>query len=374
MAVATTDALHAWAVGLDGAIVATSNGSTWGPQSSATTQDLNAVAFPDPSHGWAVGDGGVVRVTANGGAVWGGQVSGTTADITCVTFPEGDAAHGWVVARDDSANTSSIIATDNGGGAWAEQLAVAGEITSISFPDALHGWAVTFNGVLYSTSDGGDTWGHRSVTGSDDHPGGIVFVDATHGWMTGGTETEPWGTYIWATADGGVSWALQNKGGGPERGVDAIAFPDLLHGYVVGESGSVMRTRRRQAAGHAQALRSAQRVAAAGSSRDRLRKGDARARGRGPRDGHGAAQAGCALGGCRLVGAQPDAGRRVRVEVPARCDGHVPDAGQRARDGGSPGGADDVEELLGEMSCGAPAGQVRAGRAAATRRRRAAPR
>jgi hypothetical protein len=242
MAVATTDALHAWAVGLDGAIVATSNGSTWSAQLSATTQDLNAVAFPDAGHGWAVGDGGVIRVTSNGGALWGGQVSGTTADITCVAFPDGDAAHGWVVARDDSANTSSIIATDNGGGVWAEQLAVAGEITSISFPDALHGWAITFNGVLYSTSDGGDTWGNRSVTGSDDHPGGIVFVDATHGWMTGGTETEPWGTYIWATADGGVNWTLQNKGGGPERGMDAIAFPDLLHGYVVGESGSVMRT------------------------------------------------------------------------------------------------------------------------------------
>ncbi len=242
MAVATTDALHAWAVGLDGAIVATSDGHTWSPQLSATTQDLSSVAFPDASHGWAVGDGGVIRVTSNGGAVWGGQVSGTTADIMCVAFPEGDAAHGWVVARDDSTGTSRIIATDNGGGDWAEQLAVAGEITSISFPDALRGWAVTFNGVLYSTSDGGHTWGHRAMTDSENHPGGVVFVDATHGWVVGGTETEPWGTYIWATADGGLNWTLQNKGGGPERGMDAVAFPDLLHGYVVGESGSVMRT------------------------------------------------------------------------------------------------------------------------------------
>ena len=151
LAVATTDATHAWAVGLDGTIVATSNGSTWSPQTSGTAQTLNAVAFPDAAHGWAVGDDGVIRVTSNGGADWGGQVSGTTYDISCVTFPEGDTTNGWVVAYDYGAATSKVIGTTNGGGTWTEKLSVTGEITSISFPDALHGWAVTFNGLLYYT-------------------------------------------------------------------------------------------------------------------------------------------------------------------------------------------------------------------------------
>ena len=113
----------------------------------------------------------------------------------------------------------------------------------MSFPDAAHGWAVTFNGMLYSTANGGATWDHHRMTDSSNHPTAMVFVDATHGWATGGTENEPWGTYIWVTKDGGATWTLQNKGGGPEEGMEAIAFPDLLHGYVVGDSGSVMSTR-----------------------------------------------------------------------------------------------------------------------------------
>jgi photosystem II stability/assembly factor-like uncharacterized protein len=235
---------QAWAVGDGGHILATADGgSTWTAQTSGTAVDLNDVVFTDALRGWAVGRDGTIRVTANGGATWTGQVSGTTDSLHQASFP--DATHGWIVtAPYPQGQPSSIIATGNGGVTWSTQLSgVNDEITAVSFPDATHGWAVTFDGTLYSTSDGGATWGSRQMTDSSNHPTAMVFVDATHGWATGGTENEPWGTYIWATSNGGATWTLQNKGGGPEEGMEAIAFPDLLHGYVAGNSGSVMSTR-----------------------------------------------------------------------------------------------------------------------------------
>jgi photosystem II stability/assembly factor-like uncharacterized protein len=245
-AVATTDASHAWAVGLGGTIVATANGGvTWTPQVSGKSADLNGVSFADALHGCAVGDCGVILTTANGGALWTPRASGTTADLMGVSFPDGDSLHGWAIGRSYAGGyTSVVLATTDGGLTWPPQLAgVPDELTGVSFPDANHGWTVTFGGVVYSTDDGGATWTDRRMTRADNHPVAIVFPDAAHGWAVGGTEIEPWGTLIWATANGGVTWKLQNKGGGPEQGMDAIAFPDLTHGYAVGEAGCIMRTR-----------------------------------------------------------------------------------------------------------------------------------
>lgn len=243
-AVSAVDANMAWAAGAGGAILKTDNGGVdWSPQASGTASDLADVVFSDALHGWAVGQSGTIRATANGGATWNGQASGTTAALRCASFP--DSSHGWIVAVAWPARQpSSILATSTGGASWAPQLeGVADEITAVSFPDADHGFAVTFNGVLYSTSNGGATWSHHRLTYASDHPTSLVFVDATHGWAAGGAEDEPWGARIWATSDGGLTWRLQVKGGGPEEGLQAIAVPDLLHGYAVGSSGTVMSTR-----------------------------------------------------------------------------------------------------------------------------------
>ena len=67
--VAFADASHGWAAGLDGTVVATSDGGAhWSVQDSGTTAHLWAVACSDASHAWAVGQGGVIVVTTDGGA------------------------------------------------------------------------------------------------------------------------------------------------------------------------------------------------------------------------------------------------------------------------------------------------------------------
>jgi photosystem II stability/assembly factor-like uncharacterized protein len=60
----------AWAVGVGGVIIATSNGSTWSSQTSGVATDLNAVSGTSSTAVWVVGAGGVVRSTTDGGSAW----------------------------------------------------------------------------------------------------------------------------------------------------------------------------------------------------------------------------------------------------------------------------------------------------------------
>ncbi len=66
------DALHGWAVGLNGTalVLATSDGGvTWGtPQTANSQYALNSVWFVDSMRGWAVGKSGSIIHTATGGA------------------------------------------------------------------------------------------------------------------------------------------------------------------------------------------------------------------------------------------------------------------------------------------------------------------
>jgi photosystem II stability/assembly factor-like uncharacterized protein len=244
-AVAATDADHAWAVGTGGHILATTDGgATWLPQASGTTQELTAAAFTDVSHGWVVGRGSVILVTANGGATWTPQAPGVAEDLSGVAFP--DALHGWAVSETydyvASRYRGRIIATIDGGANWSTQVSdVADEFTGATFVGAIRGWAVTFDGTAYKTVDGGTTWTHAQMATGSVHPTAVAFTDASHGWAVGGTEDEPWGAMVWATSNGGATWALQARPGGPEDGVNAVAFPDSTHGWAVG-NGAILAT------------------------------------------------------------------------------------------------------------------------------------
>src|SRR5437016_9023704 len=64
------------AVGSNGTIVHTVNGSTWTVQTSGTTNLLNGVVFTDALNGWASGNFGTMLHTSNGGNTWTAQTNG----------------------------------------------------------------------------------------------------------------------------------------------------------------------------------------------------------------------------------------------------------------------------------------------------------
>ena len=267
--IATTDDNHAWAVGGNGTIVATTDGgATWNIEASGTTDSLNAVAFSDAQHGWAVGEGGTIVATTDGGAHWSAQDSGTSEELQGVAFANAEDgwASGWngtIVATTDGGSTwtsqtsgttyllgraacvapddvwvtstsPSLFATTDGGSTWSPQSSVATDvINGVAFTDADTGCAVGNGGTVLLTTDGGSTW-TATTTGENQQLEAVAFANPNDGWAVG---TDAWGnSTILTTTDGGSSWSAAPAGtAGP---LSNVAFSDVYHGWAVGYTSS----------------------------------------------------------------------------------------------------------------------------------------
>lgn len=103
---------------------------------------LNAVSFADARRGWAVGANGAVLATADGGRTWAAQESGTESDLFDVKFF--DAREGWAVGSGGAA-----IHTSDGGQTWRpEQTGTTHALERLFFEGRARGWAVGFGGTI----------------------------------------------------------------------------------------------------------------------------------------------------------------------------------------------------------------------------------
>ena len=121
------------------------------------------------------------------------------------------------------------------------------ELTSISFVDADHGWAVGDRGVILATSDGGRNWQlQRSPTSCRLEC--VQFLDTLHGWAAGGF-TRPYTHHtsgiVLRTRDGGRSWQMTADRTLPT--IKLVKFSDARRGWAIGDasplySSAVFRT------------------------------------------------------------------------------------------------------------------------------------
>lgn len=220
------DAQRGWVVGDDGAVLATSDGGTsWQPQRSDPTGLLNSVQFIDAQRGWAVGGNGAVLATSNGGASWQPQDSGTTSTLYSVQFV--DAQLGWAVGDD-----GAVLVTSNGGASWqAQDSGITSTLHSVRFVDAQRGWAVGGSSTLLTTNDGGVSWQAQS-SGTASWLQAVRFVDAQRGWAVGHAGT------VLVTSDGGASWQAQSSG--TTSWLHSVQFIDAQRGWAVGDDGTVL--------------------------------------------------------------------------------------------------------------------------------------
>lgn len=136
-----------------------------------------------------------------------------------------------------------VLLSDDGGKTYrqAKSVPVSSTLTSVSFADALHGWAVGHWGVILTTSDGGETWKiQRSDLHADQPLLSVYFKDSHEGWAVG----------LWSlllhTTDGGATWVnvkLMPPPGSKEadRNLYSIfAAPDHGRMYIVSEHGLVL--------------------------------------------------------------------------------------------------------------------------------------
>lgn len=253
----------------------------WTAERSGTGADLTSVSFPDARHGHAVGYGGTIIATTDGGRSWTREFACAESapcvasspdriadDLLSVSFA--NSRHGWATG-----SGGTILGTEDGGATWTPELAcaqtsaatvrtyctalsadrVTKALTSVSFVDPAHGWAVGAGETILRTDDGGRTWvlqiaclwrpsGLRGPcpprpAGTPPHDlDGVSFVDRQHGVAVGSAG------YAFFTSDGGQTWT-----GGPStvaldlRGVDVVVAgysPRPMTVHAVGADGLVL--------------------------------------------------------------------------------------------------------------------------------------
>lgn len=160
-----------------------------------------------------------------------------------------NAANGWIIGSLGSFNATKGVVlyhTANSGTSWTKQLLTPWTIgLFVQFVDVNSGWAVVGNGsglnnmtsgALIRTTNGGASW--TILPAASGIP---YFIDANNGWSITSSSSGVPVNHISHTTDGGNNWSTQltDSSGG---GFIAIQFVDGNNGWVVGDSGKVLRT------------------------------------------------------------------------------------------------------------------------------------
>ncbi len=109
-------------------------------------------------------------------------------------------------------------------------------LTSVTFADADHGWAVGHDASILATTDGGNTWTLQNFQPDLGKPlFDVLFFDPQNGLAVGA-----YGLML-ATHDGGASWAqvAANDVTGEERHINAVTRLGDGSLMVVGEAGLI---------------------------------------------------------------------------------------------------------------------------------------
>ena len=180
-----------------------------------------AVAMRPSGQGWLVGkaqgNGGkaVIRHTVDGGLTWNIQDRGKLDLLAVAALGDASAVavgRGGVVFR-----------TEDGGARWTLQDAGTDQdLVDVAFADMSRGYALTTDGTLLATTDGGRTWSERMRTGArgmkvlrdgsallhDDQrlmhwgPHGLAQLARVNG-LASLHEVDEGGLELWALASGG---------------------------------------------------------------------------------------------------------------------------------------------------------------------------
>ena len=213
------------------------SGEAWSAPLVADESGTMDICFVDALHGWASGYAhavidtavGVVYRTEDGGVTWDEvDLEPLTLGGEVATVEFIDALHGWA-----GGDHERVWVTSDGGKSWTQTFASGGAATTcLSFADGTNGWSLTSAGDIRNSTDGGQTW-LECVP-----PGGTIehveLVTAPIGWAVGD------GGAVWRSDDAGQTWARQTSGVTTQ--LNSVMFTDVAHGWCAGAGGVILRT------------------------------------------------------------------------------------------------------------------------------------
>lgn len=218
---------NAWAVGMGGVILTTTDGGThWNKISGGPigSQDLYAVDAIDANTAFVTSTSGptVIYRTTDAGASWGGVFTLTNGFIDAIKMF--DSVNGIAVG-DPVGGKWTILRTGNGGSRWiriaTEPAQVGNEYgwnNAVAVVGPSNIWFSTNSGRIYHTTDGGETWSSASAPFLNTIS--IAFSDAQYG-LAG----SDYGAAA-RTTDGGATWLPVSSAGPEQELVVTAAAPD----------------------------------------------------------------------------------------------------------------------------------------------------
>lgn len=248
---------------------------TWVQQDSHTTSELNSVFFLDEDRGYALGGNSWFRAvaaeTTDGGATWStdsignkqifgldfNQIeTGRAVGHDGLLYVKEKHEENWRslrLARWDSHRDVAFYGEEGlivSGAAYQNGIiqrvlpnyateivdTFENELNGVCYSDEQTAHVVGYGMILRST-DGGDTWEKSPEEG--DFFRDVYFPSAKVGYIVGFSGS------ILKTTDAGANWEWLRKGDAllvKNKAFRAVHFADELRGYIVGDKGTFWRT------------------------------------------------------------------------------------------------------------------------------------
>ncbi|MEA2272859.1 MAG: hypothetical protein QOI98_1567, partial [Solirubrobacteraceae bacterium] len=263
----------AFAPGDNGNVAVTADGGkSWRIVAVPTSQRVISIAFPSPGLGFALDGAGGLFKTSNAGTTWSNLDIGTTARPSTMIVidanklilvgPTGvrrsvDGGNHFSTSRDVDVKKAKLIDAERVGGAvfaWGlrdllvsrdggktwRALHKPGKVRDVDFTSGKNGFFVDSAGRLWSTTNGGRTWGELRGVGTE-RGFGIDFSSSKRGYLVArnyGGLLGP-GGFVLRTSDGGKTWRPQLVSAAPL--VD-VAAPGGSTDYALDGSGALFWT------------------------------------------------------------------------------------------------------------------------------------
>jgi len=203
------------AAGAGGTVFKTTNGGqTWtsiGYPKLSGLFYIYDVDFIDANVGYVYGidqDLGHTRTlfkTTDGGQTWQWISLGERGGGTTIQFV--DAQHGWLTSDNNFG-----LRTIDGGQTWIEfnmpTYFVGPEVSKVRFLNANLGWVVGWDGYAAKTTDGGVTWNPINIGTTQDHLFDVVPVSSSEIWLCG-REDWSFAGVVYHSTNGGQTWTRQ---------------------------------------------------------------------------------------------------------------------------------------------------------------------
>lgn len=228
-------------------------GENWDSISTLTGKQLFSLWFFNNDSGVVAGYDGIYR-TVNSGISWDTVWSVTRfgykfGEVRQIFFPSSNIGYAIGVGYNQSSNPSLedfLLKSTDSGVSWDTIKTFENtSLSSVFFVNQDLGFIGTESGLIFKTTDAGNTWNKKQISNSGNDIKSIQFLSETKGFATGGTTyylTSGGGSnfFISKTIDGGENWISYDTTG---VSLNSIYFINDTTGFVSGDYELIMKSK-----------------------------------------------------------------------------------------------------------------------------------